>query len=380
MNLIDNVLKTAEKTVVSNVQNLRQQGVKKFIQDSGIDTSGMTQEALMTAYNAFKSKHPEQLLNGEYLGNQVKQFSELLTYSKDKIKEEAQTISIHGYKMNTKDLMTNPQAVLHNTAETMVDQEIDRIVQGKVGNILKQHGIITGDRPNDEVRDLIRNTIRGTKNSIFKDPELKQKMVNIAEDGVNAYYKSVVEMLENPDWQQKQLKPLNDIVNKQFDKLDGLQGNLNSKMDDLNKNISKYSNKLDALSKLDLAKEINQQVTGKLDISGQLEEMNKKLGMFGLDQTSLDFISKDLNNQITGTVNNQLGPTIQKSISKLGDINKKVVEVQQYVQKYEDFIKNEIKAFEDKAKEYIKNIETKLVSTILSSVHLKLGGGIKLKF
>lgn len=382
MSLIDNVLKTAEKTVVSNVQNLRQQGMKKFIQETGIDVNNLTPEALNSAYEKFKGQNLDKLVNGEYLGEQAKQFGDLLTYSADELKKQASQISIRGVKIDTKAFLSNPQAVLHNTAESMVDQELDKAVQGKVGAVLKQYGIIQGQRPKDEVRDLIRNTIRGTKNSIFRNPELKAGMVSAAEDAVNTYYKSVVELLEDKNWQQKQLKPLNKMIDDQFSKLDDTQNKLNNSINHVNKQIDKYTKKLSAIEKLDIAKEINAQVTGKLDINGRLNEINKKLGMFGLDQASLNTISSNLNSQISGAINNQLAPDIKKSIAKLGDVNKRVEEVKKYVQKYEDFVKNEIKAFESKAKEYIKNFESQLLSSVLASVHLKLGGagGIKLKF
>ena len=279
--------------------------------------------------------------------------------------------------------MTNPEAVLHNTAEAMIDKELDKAVQGKVGEVLKQYGLVPGQRVKDEIKDLVRNTIRGTKNSIFRNPGLKAGLVSAAEDAVNKYYKSAIELLENKDWQEKQLKPLNNMIDKEFKQLDGLQDKLNSKIGDLNSQMDKAAKKLSELEKLDIAKEINSEVTDKLNISGRLNDINKKLGMFGLDQTSLDAVSKNLNGQITGAINNELAPAIQKNIEKLGDINKRVEEVKKYVQKYEDYVKNEIKAFEDKAKEYIKNIESQLLSTVLSSVHLKLGGdlgGIKLKF
>ncbi len=382
MSLIDNVLKTAEKTVVSNVQNLRQQGMKKFIQETGIDVNNLTPEALNSAYEKFKGQNLDKLVNGEYLGEQAKQFGDLLTYSADELKKQASQISIHGVKIDTQAFLSNPQAVLHNTAESMVDQELDKAVQGKVGVVLKQYGIIQGQRPKDEIRDLIRNTIRGTKNSIFRNPDLKAGMVSAAEDAVNTYYKSVVELLEDKNWQQKQLKPLNKMIDDQFSKFNDTQNKLNNSINHVNKEIDKYTKKLSAIEKLDIAKEINAQVTGKLDINGRLNEINKKLGMFGLDQASLNTIGSNLNSQIAGAINNQLAPDIKKSIAKLGDVNKRVEEVKKYVQKYEDFVKNEIKAFESKAKEYIKNFESQLLSSVLASVHLKLGGvgGIKLKF
>ena len=383
MNLIDNVLKTAEKTVTSNIQNLRQQGMKKFVQETGIDVTNLTPEVLNSAYEKFKGQNLDKLVNGEYLGEQAKHFSDLLTYSAEELKKEAATISIHGTEIDTAALMTNPEAVLHNTAEAMIDKELDKAVQGKVGEVLKQYGLVPGQRMKDEVKDLVRNTIRGTKNSIFRNPDLKAGLVSAAEDAVNKYYKSAVELLENKDWQEKQLKPLNNMIDKEFKQLDGLQDKLNSKMGDFNKSMDKAFNKLSELEKLDIAKEINSEVTDKLNIGGRLNDINKKLGMFGLDQTSLDAVSKNLNGQIAGAINNELAPAIQKNIEKLGDINKKVEEVKKYVQKYEDYVKNEIKAFEDKAKEYIKNIESQLLSTVLASVHLKLGGGlggIKLKF
>lgn len=372
MSLIDNVLKTAEKTVVSNVQNLRQQGLKKFVQDAGIDPNGMTQEALLSAYEKFKQFNADKLVNGEYLGDQAKQFGDLLTYSADEIKKQASTISIHGTKIDTVDLLKSPAAVLHKTAETMIDKELDKAVQGKVGAVLKQYGIVPGKRVKDEIRDVVRNTIRGTKNSIFRDPALKAGMVAAAEDAVNRYYQSALELLENKDWQDKQLKPLNDMI----------QGETNKVFDEINK----YSNKLTELEKLDIAKEINGAITGNLStMTSRLNDINKQLEMLGLNQTSLDMVSKDLNGQINGVINNELAPAIQSNIKKLGDVSKRVEEVQRYVQKYEDYIKNEIKAFENKAKEYIKNIEAQLLSTVLASVHLKLGsiggiGGIKLKF
>ena len=285
--------------------------------------------------------------------------------------------------IDTTALMTNPEAVLHNTAEAMIDKELDRAVQGKVGEVLKQYGLVPGQRMKDEVKDLVRNTIRGTKNSIFRNPDLKAGLVSVAEDAVNKYYQSAVELLENKDWQEKQLKPLNNMIDKEFKQLDGLQDKINNKIGDFNSQMDKAAKKLSELEKLDIAKEINSEVTDKLNIGGQLNDINKKLGMFGLDQTSLDAVSKNLNGQIAGAINNELAPAIQKNIEKLGDINKRVEEVKKYVQKYEDYVKNEIKAFEDKAKEYIKNIESQLLSTVLSSVHLKLGGdlgGIKLKF
>ena len=378
MSLIDNVLKTAEKTVVSNIQNLKQQGIKKFVHDAGVDVNGMTQDALMAAYEDFKNRHLDELVNGEYLGKQAQQFGELLTYSAEEIKKQASTISIKGTKIDTQELFSNPQAALHNAAEAMVDKEIDKVVQDKVGQVLQQYGIISGDtkRAKDEVVDLIRNTIRGTKNSIFRNPDIKAGMMSIAEGAINDYYKSAVEMLENAEWQQKQLKPLNDMIDKGFSQLDDVQKKLGGQIDDINKKIDK----LDEIAKMDLAKEINDQITGKLDINGRLADLNKKLGMFGLDQGTLNAIGGNLNNQIVGVVNQNLGPTIQNSIVKMGEISQRVAEVKQYVQKYEDFVKNEIKAFEDKAKEYIKQIETELINTVLSSVHLKLGGGIKLKF
>ena len=383
MNLIDNVLKTAEKTVTSNIQNLRQQGMKKFVQETGIDVTNLTPEALNSAYEKFKGQNLDKLVNGEYLGEQAKHFGDLLTYSAEELKKEAATISIHGTKIDTTALMTNPEAVLHNTAEAMIDKELDKAVQGKVGEVLKQYGLVPGQRVKDEIKDLVRNTIRGTKNSIFRNPDLKAGLVSAAEDAVNKYYKSAIELLENKDWQEKQLKPLNNMIDKEFKQLDGLQDKLNSKIGDFNSQMDKAAKKLSELEKLDIAKEINSEVTDKLNISGRLNDINKKLGMFGLDQTSLDAVSKNLNGQITGAINNELAPAIQKNIEKLGDINKRVEEVKKYVQKYEDYVKNEIKAFEDKAKEYIKNIESQLLSTVLSSVHLKLGGdlgGIKLKF
>ena len=383
MSLIDNVLKTAEKTVVSNVQNLRQQGMKKFIQETGIDVTNLTPEALTTAYEKFKGQNLDKLVNGEYLGNQAKQFGDLLTYSAEELKKEASTLSIHGTKVDTTELLTNPKAVLHKTAETMIDQELDKAVQGKVGAVLKQYGLISGRSANDEVKQLIRNTIRGTKNSIFRNPDLKAGLVAAAEDAVNKYYKSAIEVLENKDWQNKQLKPLNNMIDKQFKELDGIQNQVNDKLNDFNNKVDKLANKLTELEKLDIAKEINGEITNKLNIGGRLNDINKQLGMFGLEQSSLDVISKNLNGQIAGAINNDLAPAIQKNIEKLGDISKRVEEAKKYVQKYEDYIKNEIKAFENKAKEYIKNFESKLLSTVLSSVHLKLGGGlggIKLKF
>lgn len=383
MNLIDNVLKTAEKTVTSNIQNLRQQGMKKFVQETGIDVTNLTPEALNSAYEKFKGQNLDKLVNGEYLGEQAKHFGDLLTYSVDEIKKQAATLSVHGVKIDTTELLTNPQAVLHNTAETMIDKELDRAVQGKVGEVLKQYGLVPGQRIKDEVKDLVRNTIRGTKNSIFRNPDLKAGLVSAAEDAINKYYQSAIELLENKEWQEKQLKPLNNMIDEQFKKLDGVQNTIDSKISDFNGKMDKVTNKLSELEKLDIAKEINSEVSDKLNINGRLNDINKKLGMFGLDQTSLDIISKNLNGQITGVINNELAPAIQKNIEKLGDINKRVEEVKKYIQKYEDYIKNEIKAFENKAKEYIKNFESKLLSTVLSSVHLKLGGGlegIKLKF
>lgn len=381
MNLIDSVLKSATKAITKNVENLKQQGIKKFIQDSGLKTEGMTQEAILTAYNNFKAKNPDKLVNGEYLGKDAKQVNEILSNTEENVKKEAEKITDKGQKIKTKELLKNPKAVLHYTAETIVDKKIDEAVQGKVGEILKKYKLIKGQRPNDEVRDLIRNTIRGTKNSIFRDPTLKANLTKAANTALDDYYKAVIELLENPDWQSEQLKPLNDMIGKQFSKINDAQNKLNSKFGDINSELEKYKNKLNALEKLDIAKQINDQVHGKLDLNSRLSELNDKLGMFGLEQQSVNFIGDSLNKQLADKLNKELAPSIKDNIAKLDKINKRVAEVQKYVQKYEDYVKKEIAAFENKAKDYIKKMETKLLSSVLASVHLKLGkDGLKLHF
>lgn len=376
MNLIKSVLKNAEKTVNSNIESLRQTGLKKFVRDTGLDINGMSVEDLQKAYEEFKNQNVGKLVNGEYLGDLAKNFEDVLTYSEEEIKKQVSQISIKGVKIDTQQLLTSPEAALRSAAEGFVDKEIDKVVQSKVGDILAQAGVITDDNQVDQIKELIRNTIRGTKNSIFRDPEIKQKLLDYAQGAVNNYYQSVVQMLENPDWAQKQLKPLNDMVDKGLGELNKVTGEI----DKISGEIDKYANKLSELEKLDIAKEINGMITGQLDIEGNLTKLNNQLGMFGLDQSSIGAISGALNASITNTVTSALGPTIQNSITQLGDINKEVAKVQEYVKQYEDYVKKEIQAFESKAKDYIKQLESELISSILSSVHLKLGDSLKIDF
>lgn len=376
MDLIKSVLKNAERTVNSNIESLRQTGLKKFVRDTGLDINGMSVEDLQKAYEEFKNQNVGKLVNGEYLGDLARNFEDVLTYSEEEIKKQVSQISINGVKIDTQQLLTSPDAALRSAAEGFVDKEIDKVVQSKVGDILAQAGVITDDNQVDQIKELIRNTIRGTKNSIFRDPEIKQKLLDYAQGAVNNYYQSVVQMLESPDWAQKQLKPLNDMVDKGFGELDKATGEISK----ISGEIDKYANKLSELEKLDIAKEINGMVTGQLDIEGNLTKLNSQLGMFGLDQSSIGAISGALNASVTNTVTSALGPTIQNSITQLGDINKEVAKVQEYVKQYEDYVKKEIQAFESKAKDYIKQLESELISSILSSVHLKLGDSLKIDF
>lgn len=380
MSLINEVLKTAEKTVAGNAQSLLQQGLKKFVDDAGIDVGSMSKEDILTAYEDFKSKHLDELINGEYLGEQAQQLSELLTYDVEKIKEQISSVSINGMKMDPQEILNSPNAVLHNAAEVMVNQQIDKIVEDKALALFQQYGIDLGSKPKEEVVGIIRDTIRGTRNSIFRNPEIKANMISKAEEAINNYYKSALEMLENPEWQEKQLKPLNDIVDKGLGQVGEFQKKLEGELGNLSKEVDKITSKIDEISKMDIAKEINDQILGKFDANGQLKDFNEMLGLFGLEKNGLDGIGGCLNTDITGIMGGGLDKTIHDNVIKMNEITQRVTEVKQYVQKYEDFVKNEIKAFEDKAKEFIKQIETELINTVLSAVHLKLGDSIKLGF
>jgi len=365
MTLVENVLQTAGANIISNAKDLFQQGLKNFVHDTNLDTNGMERKAIEAAYEAFKKLHLEDLIKGEYVGGQAGKLSGL----------KIPNIKINGTEIDTQDLINDPEAVLRKAATTLAEKEIDKAIQGKVGETLKKYGV--GQILTDEVKELIRATILGAKYSISRNPSIKETVEKVAKEGIVNYYNSIVEMMESPDWQNKQLKPLKDLVDKGVTGFNDVTGKVTGEIgkigEKLNGEIDKITGKLDEISKMDIANEISKLIEKNLDVGGIFGKFDEQLKKFGLDKIGLGSTSEIINKHL-GKLIDSTG--IQKELSKIKEISDKVREAKEYIKKYETLVMNEIKAFEEKARQYILELEAEFAKQLLNFVNIVLIGDL----
>lgn len=322
----------------------------KWIKEKGIDTSKGAFDVSQQYDKACKAGGDEFINNEYYVGKDDKLRTDITAAIKSGTGKE---ITLTDKQKAVKEVLnaSSPNAVLRYAAKTLVNNKVDDMINDKIQAECKKYGIkSTKTITNAELREGIRNVIRGTKDSVFRNHELMGNLEADATSALEKYMEGQLGKYTSATYVDKALKPLK---------------NAEDKLTNLDKKITSFSK----LDKLEISKNIANQITGKLDFTSKL---SGKLSKFGVKDSQLSALQNKLGLSINKSLQGHLNKSIEKNISKLTNVTKTIQKYEEQIKHYEEMVTKQIAVWQNKAKTWLKNQEKKWIGSLAKSFKIKL--------
>lgn len=349
--------------VLNRRERIKKEGFEKWCKDNIGKDSKMSEDQKKEAYEKYRSEHPSEFESTVYFGKDDKFKQEIQSAWDLTASSNATAENLGWNKSMTNELRQHPSEIITEAAQYYVDKKLDSVVDAQIEKTCQKYHISlnggTG-KLTDEQRQRIRDTIRGTKNSIFRNSEIRKELFKSAykgiEDLIDKHLEGYADNLTG-----KVLKPMNKLK----DKLDKIDEFLN------------YEEKQE--EKYNITKIVCDKITGRSTdkIYSSISKINSKLGIFGLEDEDIHALSDTLGAQIGESVKKMI-PVINKNIKAVSIIADKIKLYKTTLTNLKTAVKTQISAWRNKATGWVKDRVSAWAKKTLEGSAMKVAG-LKLK-
>ena len=260
--------------------------------------------------------------------------------------------------------------------DKQLDSYLDKNIQGVLDKFNARFG--TNHQNTPELRDKIRQVIRGTYTVTFNQDELMKDLEQKTEKELERFLENKVEerLYNSGEWKKFMHldEDAGDIYRK---KLGG------DKINALGNKISEWTKLNDVDFTLKLTESLTDQLNDKVGFLGStqnsLNRLDAKMDRFGLGLglgSQFSALEKSFTLNIASSMEHQLKTSMQGTLKSISRINNTVQNFQKQIQGIQNQARDLVKKWETTAMDMVKAQEKVIVNNIMKSVKIDFKGSI----
>lgn len=332
------------KTSIQEIKNSLSKEIEKRKQ------AFLKEKGLSIDFDKYKLQHPEEFVNDIFVGLDQSLKKKYTAYVKDLLtKEGALEEKLKSLESKIQNILSDPEGTIKKAAEKLVNLKLDKLLDERIKKLLSASGLEAGTKGAIEA---IKKAIRSFEYSI-SGTEIEKKINELKNKALNSLSEKA----------QK-------LTQEKLDELTGkVQGKINTALSKIDLTGKLDQAVSDLTSKLDIEKLIAKNIGDAVD--NALSGMNGKLKELGLDGILDTGVLKDSAIKEIGKL---AEPLTSAKEQLLGEVSKQIEEYKKIVEKYENMVQDTIKDLENKAVNFLKEQEQKLIQNLLSKVNISFDG------
>jgi len=269
---------------------------------------------------------------------------------------------------------------IKHLATLMMDAQMQSYLDMNIQSVLDQYNERFGTNWSDtpELRDKIRQVIRGTYTVAFNQDVLMNQMQKKTEDELKRFLQKKVDdrIFNSKTWYKFMHldEDAGDVYRKKLggDKINKLQDKLES-----------WTNLSDVDFTLRLTEDLTDQLNNRVkflgNAGGSLNKIDKKMGKFGLNLGLGDQftdLEKNFALNIASPVEDQLKKSMTSTLKNITKITDTVKNFQKQIQSIQNKARDLVRKWESTAMDMVKAQEKVIVNNIMKSVKIDYKGAV----